>query len=174
MEQGNNIKAMSERAMYHGTLFGFIMIVTNILYILGLKSPLCSTLFLGLTIASPFIAGRFAIAYRKQELGNSMTFSQAWLFLIIMYTCSAILTAVAQFVYFQYFDNGYFMEFILEQFATLINSDEIDAMLKNQFIETAELLKKLSTRDIVLQLFSTNIMIAPIITLIIAIFVRKN
>ena len=174
MEEKNNIKTMSERAMYYGTLFGFIMIVTNILYILGLKSPLCSTLFLGHTIASPFIAGRFAKRYRKQELDDSITLSQAWLFLIIMYTCSAILTAVAQFIYFQYIDNGYFMEFILEQFATIINSDDFDTVLKNQFIETAELLKKLSTRDIVLQLFSTNIMFSPIITLIIAIFVRKK
>lgn len=174
MEQEENRRNMSERAMYYGTIFGAIMIFANISYILGLQSSLFSTLFLGLTIASPFIAGRLVIAYRRREQENLMTFSQAWYFLLIMYACAAILTAIAQFIYFSYIDGGYFMETILQQFTLLQETPGIDATLKEQLGSTAELLKGLGTRELVLQFFSTNIVTSPFITIIIAIFVKKN
>ena len=160
--------------MYYGTIFGLIMVFANVSYILGLQSSLFSMLFLGITIASPFIAGRFAATYRRRELDDRITFVQAWFFLMVMYSCAAILTAIAQFIYFKYIDGGYFMQTILQQFDIVQNTDGIDATLKEQIEATASLLKTMGTRDIVLQFFSTNIVITPFITIIIAIFVKRN
>ncbi len=113
-----SIKSLSERAMYYGTIFGGVMIAANIFYLLGLSSSIFSTLFLLLILSSPFIAGRLAINYRKSEQDNQMTFIQAWHFLIIMYLCAALLTAIAQFIYFTFMVNGYFMSTILQLFDT--------------------------------------------------------
>lgn len=160
--------------MYYGTIFGAIMVAANIFYLLGLSSQTFSFLFLILTISSPVIAGQLTIAYRKNERENRMSFAQAWQFLMIMYICAAILTAIAQFIYFTFMDNGYFMSTILQQFDTLAGVEGIDATLQNELTKTADLMRSLGTRDIILQIFSTNIIISPIITVFIAIFVRKK
>ena len=173
MEQ-NNAKSLSERAMYYGTIFGGVMILTNIAYIIGLRVEAFSTVFLLLTAASPFIAGRLAATYRKRERNNSMGFVQAWLFLVIMYICAAMLTAIAQYIYFALIDNGFFMQFIQEQFSLVLEAEGLDDAVKDEIRTTANLLAAMSTRDIILQIFSTNIIISPIITFIIAIFVRKK
>lgn len=173
MEQ-QNAKSLSERAMYYGTIFGGVMILTNIAYIIGLRVEAFSTIFLLLTAASPFIAGRLAATYRKRERNNSINFVQAWLFLVIMYICAAILTAIAQYIYFALIDNGFFMEFIQEQFSLVLETEGLDDAVKDEIRTTANLLAAMSTRDIILQIFSTNIIISPIITFIIAIFVRKK
>ena len=173
MEQ-NNAKSLSERAMYYGTIFGGVMILTNIAYIIGLRVEAFSTVFLLLTAASPFIAGRLAATYRKRERNNSMGFVQAWLFLVIMYICAAMLTAIAQYIYFALIDNGFFMQFIQEQFSLVLEAEGLDDAVKDEIRTTAHLLAAMSTRDIILQIFSTNIIISPIITFIIAIFVRKK
>ena len=173
MEQQKTIKA-SERAMFYGTLFGLYTIITNIAYITGLRVPFCSTLFLVLFIASPFVAGKLAATFRKREAGNRISYAQAWFFLLTMYLCSAILTAIAQFIYFLLIDNGFFMEFIQEQFAQIASMEGIDEAMKEQFAATATLLKAMSPREIIMQIFSTNIIVSPFITAIIAIFVRKK
>lgn len=169
-----SMKSLSERAMYYGTIFGGIMVAANIFYLLGLSSSTFSTLFLLLTLSSPFIAGKLAVYYRKSEQENQMTFIQAWHFLIIMYICAALLTAIAQFIYFTFMDNGYFMSTILQQFDTFASMEDIDATLRKELTTTADLLRSIGNRDIVLQIFCTNVIISPIITFFIAIFVRRN
>ena len=172
--QEYSIKATSEKAMSYGTILGAVAILTNIFYLIGLKSALFSTLFLTLFIATPIIAGRLAIIYRKREKENKITLAEAWLFLMIMFVCAAILTALAQLIYFLFIDGGYFMSIILEQFDTIINMEGADAQLKEQFSATAEILKSLTPRNLVLQFFGTNLLFSPVITFIIAIFVRKS
>ena len=160
--------------MRYGTLLGAAMILANICYLIGLKSSLFSVLFLALFVATPFIAGRLTVAYRKKERDNKLRFAEAWLFLLIMFLCAATLTAVAQFLYFSLLDGGYFMEFMLEQFSTLTAMEEVDPALKEQIAATAEIMKTLTPRDIVLQFFGTNLTISPIITVLIAIFVTRK
>ncbi len=173
MEQEKE-KSIGERAMFYGTIFGGVMIATNIFYLLGLESQAFSLLFIIFILSSPIIAGNLAVGYRKKERDDKMSFAQAWTFLIIMYMCAAILTAIAQFIYFTFLDNGYFMGTVLQQFDTLVHMEQIDAILRNELAKTADLLRSLSNRDIILQIFTTNIIISPIITFFIAIFVRKN
>lgn len=173
MEQENR-STLSERAMFYGTIFGGIMIASNIFYLLGLGSQTFSILFLLLTISSPIIAGKLAINYRRNECDNSMSFIQAWLFLMIMYCCAATLSAIAQFIYFTFMDNGYFMGTILQQMNAVAEIEGIDNLLREEIIKTANLLNSMSHRDVILQIFSTNIIISPIITVFIAIFVFRN
>ena len=91
-----------------------------------------------------------------------------------MYICAALLTAIAQFIYFTFMDNGYFMSTILQQFDTFASMEDIDATLRRELTATADLLRSMGNRDIVLQIFCTNVIISPIITFFIAIFVRRN
>ena len=66
------------------------------------------------------------------------------------------------------------MSTILQQFDMLVEADSIDTLLREELAKTAELLRSLTNRDIILQIFSTNIIISPIITFFIAIFVKRN
>ena len=91
-----------------------------------------------------------------------------------MYLCAALLTAIAQFIYFTFMDNGYFMSTILQQFDTFASMEDIDAALRRELTATADLLRSMGNRDIILQILFTNIIISPIITFFIAIFVRRN
>lgn len=160
--------------MKRGTLLGAFMILTNIFYLLGLKTALFSTLFLLCFVGTPLLAGRLAVLYRKKERENRLKFVEAWLFLMIMYACASALTAVAQYTYFVFIDNGYFFEFLQEQFNTFLSLEGMDAAMQEQVATTAELLKKLTARDLVLQILGTGLMFSPIITGLTAIFVQRK
>ena len=71
-------------------------------------------------------------------------------------------------------DGGYFMSVIQEQFAAIAGIEGIDAAMKEQFATTAEILKSLSPRNLVLQIFGTNLLFSPIITFLIAVFVKNK
>ena len=66
------------------------------------------------------------------------------------------------------------MSVIQEQFAAIAGIEGIDAAMKEQFATTAEILKSLSPRNLVLQIFGTNLLFSPIITFLIAVFVKNK
>ncbi len=174
MPDNSNNKNFSQRAMHNGTLLGILWIVTSITYIIGLSNIIFSFLFLMLVASSPVFAWYLAVRYRKKECGNQIKYLQAWTYLIIMYVCASLLTAVAQYIYFAFIDNGYFISFIQEQISVIQQMPQIDEATKNALQQVSELWGKLSISDIILQFFNSNMMLTAIITPLTAIFVRRN
>lgn len=173
MEQrGRNI--FSERAMFYGTIFGIIMIFANIFYAIGLRWPPASHMFLLLLVASPFIAGYITIQFREKECNGHLSFSNAWFFLITMYICSAILTAIAQLIYFTFIDNGFLVETMQQLYTEALQLEGIDPAFAEQLKAMSEMIASLTPRDIVINILTTNILVSPIITIIIALFVKKR
>lgn len=172
--QANTPNYNSQKAMQQGTILGLYWIATAAIYILGLSNTMLSALFLMMIIFTPFFAAALVVRYRKQECDNKMTFLTAWSFLIIMYVCASLLFAVAQYIYFIFIDNGFFMTFLQEQISLLQQVPELDPTTVDSLKQVAELWGEMTTSDIVLQFLSSNMMIAGIITPITAIFVKRT
>lgn len=140
----------------------------------GVTNPILLLIAMALFFASPFIAGRLAIRYRKEELENSFTFSQAFKFLFIMYVCATLLSAATNYIYFNYIDNGSFLsqiDIIMSEAAKMQGND---AATLEQLNATRELFSKLSTSSITWEFLRNNISSCIFLPPIIALFVKKN
>lgn len=168
----NNI--FNREAMFRGTLLGVFWILMSAIYMMGLNTPILSYLFLVMFVASPFYAGYMAVNYRKRECNNSMTFVKAWLFLIIMYICASLLSAIVQYLYLVYIDNGYLFGVIQEQLDFLLKEPTIDDITKEALKQVSEIWNNTTAKDIVVQILSSNVMLTGIIAPITALFVKKN
>lgn len=174
MTEKSTYNNFNREAMYCGTMLGLLWILTSAVYLAGLEDPIFSFIFLALLTASPFYAWHLAVRYRKRECNNNITLSGAWIFLIIMYICASLLSAVAQHIYFIYFDNGYLLGFMHEQLNLLQEQPGVDEATKILLAHTQELLGEITTKDIVMQLLTSNIMLSFVITFITALFVKRN
>lgn len=133
--------------MLFGTYMGVFWILKFILFPLGLKYnlPFLSFLFMGLTLCVPFMGYYYLRIYRNQVCGGAINFLPAWLFTVSMYIFSALLTAVAHYIYFRYIDHG----FILDTYENLLSSlsasnvPGIEAYLK-QLNEALDAIRALS------------------------------
>ncbi|MCD7898311.1 MAG: DUF4199 domain-containing protein [Bacteroides sp.] len=161
-------------AMHFGTYMGILWIVKFAFFPLGFSNPLLMFLFVGLTVAVPFVAFRFAKIFRDKFCGGTIGFLQSWVFLIFMFMFASLLTAVAHYIYFRYLDNG----FIIETYASMVNNfpKEIQGMevYINQLQEAMEQVKSLTPIQITIQLLSNNVVNCSILSLIIALFVMKK
>lgn len=164
----------TQKAMQLGTIFGLYWIATAIIYLLGLNNASLSVLFLAMITISPFLAGYLVIKFRKQECENRMSFLNAWTFLIVMYICASLLFALAQYIYFAFIDEGFFISFMQEQINALQQMPELDSATKDALQQIITLWGQMNTADIVLQFLSSNIMIAGILSPITAIFVKHT
>ena len=118
--------------MLFGTYMGVFWILKFILFPLGLKYnlPFLSFLFMGLTLCVPFMGYYYLRIYRNQVCGGAINFLPAWLFTVSMYIFSALLTAVAHYIYFRYIDHGFILDTYENLLSSLSASNVPVAMLK--------------------------------------------
>ena len=161
-------------AMQYGTYLGLLWCAMYASFLAGFTSIFYTLCFFALYISSPFYAAYLTKKYRKEVCNDSMPFTQAWLFLFIMYICASLLSAVTQFIYFRFFDNGYFVQMIQQMFELLNATPEISNEMSKEFGNAIDLFAKLSSKDIVFNFLSSNMMNATILPPIIALFVKKN
>lgn len=160
--------------MQNGTLLGLLWCIMYASFILGLTNIFFAFMFLAMNFLSPFYAGYLAKKFRKEYNNNTLSFSQAFTFLFIMYICASLLSAVVQFVYFQFFDDGYFVQTI-QQLISILNEDPQTANSMTAELNTAlETLNVLSAKELVINFLSSNITNAIFLAPIIALFVRKR
>ena len=168
---------MQRYAMLFGTYMGVFWILKFILFPLGLKYnlPFLSFLFMGLTLCVPFMGYYYLRIYRNQVCGGAINFLPAWLFTVSMYIFSALLTAVAHYIYFRYIDHG----FILDTYENLLSSlsasnvTGIEAYLK-QLNEALDAIRALSPIDITFQLMSQNVFYCSLLALPTALFAMRR
>ncbi len=113
--------------------------------------------------------------FRDGVLEGKISFARAFGFSILTYLYAALLFAVAQFLYFQYMDNG----FLVSQYSLQASSPQIQEMMKlygltEQDIRFAlENIAALRPIDIALQFFSTNLMLGVFVSLPMALVMKK-
>lgn len=171
-ERNNNI--FSQMAMQNGTLLGLLWCIMYASFILGLTNIFFAFMFLAINFASPFYAGYLAKKFRKEHCNDCWNFSQAFTFLLIMYICASLLSAVVQFLYFKFIDNGYFMQ-TMQQLVSILNENpQASSSMTSELNTALDTLAGLSTKGLIINFLSSNITNAIFLAPIIALFVRKR
>ena len=162
-------------AMLFGTYLGGFWILKFILFPLGLTTPFLFFLFAGLTLCVPFMAYYYVRMYRNQVCGGAISFLHAWIFTVFMYMFAALLTAVAHYVYFRFFDQGFIIETYRTQLESIQSagiqglSDSIEPLM-----QTIDTIAALTPIQLTAQLISQNIFYGTILALFTALLVMRQ
>lgn len=162
-------------AMHFGTYMGVYWIAKFILLPIGLSNSILLFLFVILTIAVPFVGYRYARSFRDNVCGGTISFTQSWIFMFFMYLFASLLTAVAHYVYFRFFDNGMFIDTYAANMEELKAIPALEEVIKQSAYEsTIELVRSYTPIEIAMQLFTNNMFWSSIIALITTPFVTKK
>lgn len=170
----NSTNNVNHYAMYFGAYMGIFWVLKFILFPLGFSMPFLFVLFVILTLIVPFLGYYYGVLYRDRGRGGSITFSQSFMFLFLMYAYASLIAAMAHYVYFEFIDNG----FILESYKKMIDILTEQPNMPAEQIEAAKLqvanFSNLSSIQITLQVLNMDIMICAIIGAISSFFLMRD
>lgn len=167
-------KDFYQGAMRKGTILGAVWSIMYISLFAGATNMFSLSLCLTLYIASPFIATKLAIKYRNEECGNTMSYAQAWIFVVYMYICATLLSTFVTYLYFAFIDGGTFfmaLQNMLDESARLAETDE---QFIQQIEQTKNIIEQATTSNFVWQIMSNNLLSTTIMPIIIAVFVKRK
>lgn len=174
MSDTTDNKIFNQGVMRCGILLGMLWIAMYISCIASLANPGYVLLFIILYAASPFYAGYLTSRFRRRECNNILTYTQAWLFVMIMYLLASLLSAVAHFVYFLYIDKGFLINTMHEMIKVMDSQPELFAELGKEFKSAVDIYSTMSIPQIVLNFQTSNIINGVILSPIIALFVKRT
>ena len=176
---------MMHYAMNFGAVVGLYYIGKFCLFPLSLHSTLAALLFLGLTFMVPLLVYLLARRYRDQYCGGQLGFARAFIFSMYTMCFGSLLATVAYYVYFAYIDGGAMVGALVQSIEQLQSVDlsaleGVDAGSMAQFDQYIELMQQTSQQlqamtpiDITLGMLSNNVSWSIIISLPVALFVRR-
>lgn len=159
-------KTLQEHAMYFGTMMGIFWIIKFSFLPMGFKIPLLQLLFIFMTMFVPILGYIYIRKYRERYCGGELSFMRGWVFSLYMYFFAALLTAAAHYVYFRFIDNGYLaMSYIstIEEIKESSSTNSQDIYIR--WINILEELSSMSTLQLSMYLFYTNIFYGAILSL---------
>ena len=105
-------------ARQDGFFLALLWIASFVFYIMGLTNQMLGMAAIMLAVATPFfVAGRLR-RFRDEGREGVISFRRGYAYTILVFFYGAVLLAVAQFLYFAYFDNGY----LLSSFSKIVSS----------------------------------------------------
>lgn len=176
---------MINYAMNFGVVMGVYNIVKFCLFPLSLHSTMAALLFLGLTLVVPFLVFQLVKRYRDQYCGGQIDFTRALTFSVLTMVFGALLASVAHYVYFAFIDGGAMAGALAQSIEQLQSVDlstlegaDADAVAQfGQYVEamqlTAQQLRAMSPIEMTMGLLSNNFSWSLILSLPIALFVKK-
>ena len=169
-------KTTRDFAIESGTVLGVIWIATFFTFMSGITGGnillmMFSMGFMGLTVIFPiYLAWRY-----KQHLnkaGDRVPFGIAWLFTILMFFYASVITGAGEFLYFQYMDQGKFLDFFMRFLSSPETEAQYQMMGASDFLEKSRVqlqeLVNLTPLDITLNLFVNNIFVSLLYSPIVA------
>jgi hypothetical protein len=167
--------SLQKYAMQFGAYMGIYWIAKFILFPLGFTYQFLFFLFIGLTLAVPFMGYHYARVFRDTVCGGRIKFSHAWAFIAFMYLFAALLAAAAHYVYFRYFDGGYIFDKYTEMLDNNLPADisGLEGYVAQLKI-SLDLIRSMTPIEITMQLLSLNVFYCAILAFITAPFVRKT
>lgn len=171
-EEYRQLKAF---ARVDGVLLAVMWTASFGCYVSGLTTPILSLVGMLLAVASPFFAGVRLGKFRDNARAGVISFRRGYGYIILMFFYSSILFALAQFIYFQFVDQG----FIMSQLSMLL-SDETNRKIldgygmTDTFRQTIAQMSQTRPIDYALSYFSINIMFGFILGLPIAAVAKRS
>lgn len=179
------LPTMMNCAMNMGAVAGVYYIAKFCLFPLSLHSTMAALLFLGLTLVVPFLIYQLVKRYRDQYCGGQIEFTRAFIYSVLIMVFGSLLAAAAHYIYFAFIDGGAMVGALAQSIEQLQSIDlsaleganEESIAQFNQYIEamklTAQQLQALSPIDITLGMLSNNFSWSVILSLPIALTVKK-
>ena len=172
-------KNPTESAMRDGTILGCLWTATFAVSVAMLKSLvngqglILSFAVLAMTLMSPYLTYKLATKHRDSERGSVISYSEAWMHIIIMYICAILLSSIVQYVFYAYIDPNMFgnLSATLLTFAQNNNIDEQNTKVLADFFNT---MNNIGTGEMILSLMTGHITRDIFIATILAITVKKN
>ena len=147
---------------------------------------MAALLFLGLTLMVPYLIYRLTKRYRNQYCGGRIDFFRAFIFSMYTMCFGALLASVAYYIYFAYIDGGAMVGALAQSIEQLQSVDiailegvNAEAVVQfNQYIElmqqTVQQIQAMKPIDITLSMLSNNVSWSIVLSLPIALLVRKQ
>lgn len=121
-------------AMHLGTIFGLYWCIGFACLVAGFRYPLLHFFLVIIILSTPFIGFVLAGHFKRQVRADAPVFySRGYLFSLLMYFFASIILAIVAYVYFSYFDNGFFIQ---------ANIDYLHRPEMKQILSTPEMVKQ--------------------------------
>ena len=170
-----------DSAMKDGTILGCMWILTftfsTIMMRHIISTPALGTFSMfavaGLTFASPILVYTSAKKHWSLAPKEEISFSGIWLYIAIMYMCAILLSAVAQFIYYEYCDPYLFYDFMTDFSSIRIEGDTNGEMSK-AVIEQFKIMNDMSASDIVFSEVGGHTTRDILMTTVMAFIISRN
>ena len=172
-------KSPIESAMRDGTILGCLWTVTFALSTVMLKtlvnnqSVILPFAILAMVLLSPYIAYKLTVKHRDSERGGFITFGEAWIHIATMYLCAILLSAIAQYVYYEFIDPNAFSDLATQMIAHAGNNGISETSIK-PFTDALYAMDSMSTGELLLSTITGHLSRDVIIALVLALIVKKN
>ncbi len=158
MEKYPSSDHLANAAMTYGTYMGLFWIAKFALIPFIFSMPVTSLLFMGLTIAVPFVGYHFAQHYRKHYCPEGqLPFMRGWIFCMSMYFFASLLVAIAHYVFFRYIDQGALLGSYSAVLDQLIAANTSLAQSLESNRQALDLIRAMSPIDLTIQLLINNL-----------------
>lgn len=177
---------MMNCAMNFGAVVGLYNIGKFCLFPLSLRSTMAALLFLSLTLMVPYLIYRLTKRYRDQYCDGQIDFARAFIFSMYTLCFGALLASAAYYIYFAYIDGGAMVGALAQSIEQLQNVElttlegaNAEAITQfSQYIElmqqTIQQIQAMKPIDMTLGMLSNNVSWSIILSLPIALFVKKT
>ena len=172
-EEYEQLKAF---ARIDGAIVGGLWILSFAFFIGEFYNPMFGFISLLVGTFSLVFAALRLRKFRDNVLEGVISFRRALLYSMLTYFYAALLMAAAQFIYFQFIDNG----FLLSQYEAITQTQEFKSMLGLYGVRPEEMklamdnIAALRPIDRALQFLSTNVILGFVISLPIAVMLKSK
>ena len=172
-EEYEQLKAF---ARIDGAIVGGLWILSFAFFIGEFYNPVFGVVSLVVGTFSLVLAALRLRKFRDNVLDGIISFRRALLYSMLTYFYAALLMAAAQFIYFQFIDQG----FLISQYEAITQTKEFAEMLKVYGVRPDEMklamdnIASLRPIDIALQFLSTNIILGFVLSLPIAAMLKSR
>ncbi|MBQ2951280.1 MAG: DUF4199 domain-containing protein [Prevotella sp.] len=168
-------KQLKAFARIDSALLGVMWIISFACYVIGMSNPMLMMGGLLIAVCSPFFAASRVRKFRDYARDGVLSFKRGMAYTILLFFYAALLFAVAQYVYFEFIDNGH----IMNQIASMMNEPQnqkiIEAYgLKQSMDESLKIMSQTRAIDYALNYLSVNLIIGTVLSLPIAAAVKKS
>ncbi|MBP3227678.1 MAG: DUF4199 domain-containing protein [Bacteroidaceae bacterium] len=163
-------------AMLHGLYFGLLGALSVALFRIGLDRPVAMLAAYAVTLASPVVAVWLTRRFRDEVTapGEGFSYTRAYTHSLLMGIYSSLVIALFVLVYFVWFDKGSTVDAYARQLAQM-TTPETAAMMRQMTgglgtDEVVRVLREMKPADFAYPFISTNIFVAPVMSLLVAAF----
>ena len=171
----NDYEQLKGFAGIDGAMLGVLWIVSFACFIGEFYNAIFGFASLAIGVGSLVFVVMRLRRFRDVVRDGEMSFRRGYAYCIYVFFYAALLMAAAQFVYFRFIDHG----FMLEQYSKVMSQPEFKTMLQVYGVRADEMqlamdnLAALKPIEIALQFLTTNIILGVIISLPIAVMMKR-